>query len=208
MRRPKTPVRNGAGTANVAPSMEESLQNRKKPSEGRSSCVHEDCGHRERIYSPPQDRRITRVPIQRIPYCLKCGVLKNVSSDKAKLVGWYTNLLRLVNYNIALSFGKISQAQQRLIISEIEKVQDFEDRYQMTRSSQLDMFFVAIHRIRPDLPFWALERAATPGPLKKDDKDLVNSMPAWVQYLEWLKKKRARDSAAAAAAAPYGKKKR
>jgi hypothetical protein len=189
--------------------MDESLRNRMKPSEGRSSCVHEDCGHRERLYSPPQDRRITRVPIQRIPYCLKCGVLKNVSSDKAKLVGWYTNLLRLVNYNIALSFGKISQAQQRLIISEIDKVQDFEDRYQMTRASQLDMFFVAIHKVRPDIPFWALERAATPEPPKKDEHDLVKTMPAWVQYLDWLKKKRARDAAAvAAASAAYPMKKR
>jgi len=188
--------------------MDESLQNRKRPSEGRSSCAHEDCGHRERIFCPPQDKRITRVPVQKIPYCLKCGVLKNVSSDKARLVGWYTNLLRLVNYNIALSFGKISQAQQRLIIGEIEKVQDFEDRYQMTRSSQLDMFFVAIHKVRPDIPFWALERAATPEPAKKGQKDLVKTLPAWVQYLEWLKKKRARDAAAAAAAAAPARKKR
>jgi len=187
--------------------MDASLQNRKRPSEGRSSCAHEDCGHRERIFSPPQDKRITRVPVQKIPYCLKCGVLKNVSSDKARLVGWYTNLLRLVNYNIALSFGKISQAQQRLIIGEIEKVQDFEDRYQMTRSSQLDMFFVAIHKVRPDIPFWALERAVTPEPAK-DQKDLVKTLPAWVQYLEWLKKKRARDAAAAAAAAAAPRKKR
>lgn len=188
---------NEGGLTHVAPSMDDSLRNRKKPAEGRSSCAHEDCGHRERIYSPPFDRRLTRVPLQRIPYCLKCGVLKNVSSDKAKLTGWYTNLLRVVNYNIALSHGKITQAQQRLIIGEIEKVQDFEDRYHMTRSAQLDVFFVAIHRVRPDIPFWVLERAATPEPRKKDDP--VKAMPAWVQYLEWLKKKRARDAAAAAA---------
>jgi hypothetical protein len=99
------------------PSMDESLVNRKKPSEGRSSCVHEDCGRRERLYSPPFDRHLTRVPVQRFPYCMKCGKLKNVSSDKAKLVGWFTNLLRIVNYNIALSHGKITQAQQRLIIA-------------------------------------------------------------------------------------------
>jgi len=181
----------------VSASMDESLRNRKKPSEGRSICAHEDCGHRERIYSPPADKRITRVPVQRYPYCLKCGVLKNVSSDKAKLTGWYTNLLRLVNYNIALSHGKITQAQQRLIIAEIEKVRDFEDRYQMTRSAQLDLFFIAIHKIRPEIPFWALERAATPEPSKKPDP--VKALPAWVQYLEWLKKKRAREKAAAVA---------
>ena len=178
------------------PSMAESLVNRKKPSEGRAFCAHEDCGHRERIYSPPFDRRLTRVPVQRFPYCMKCGKLKNVSSDKAKLVGWFTNLLRIVNYNIALSHGKITQAQQRLIISEIEKVHDFEDRYHMTRSAQLDLFFIAIHKVRPEIPFWALERAATPEPSRKPDP--VKAMPAWVQYLEWLKKKRARDAAAPA----------
>jgi hypothetical protein len=112
-----------------------------------------------------------------------------------------------VNYNIALSFGKITQAQQRLIIAEIERVQDFEDRYQMTRSSQLDLFFVAIHKVRPDIPFWALERAANPEPLKKADRDLVKTMPAWVQYLEWLKKKRARDAAAKAAEAAAASRK-
>ncbi|MBM4250284.1 MAG: hypothetical protein FJ149_12880 [Euryarchaeota archaeon] len=176
--------------------MDASLRNRKRPSEGRSSCLHEDCGHRERLYSPPFDRRITRVPVQRFPYCLNCGKLKNVSSDKAKMAGWFTNLLRVVNHNIALSHGKITQAQQRLIISDIERVADFEDRYHMTRSAQLDLFFVAIHRQRPDIPFWVLERAATPEPPRKADP--VKALPAWVQYLEWLKKKRARDAAAAA----------
>jgi len=187
-------VINEGGLTHVAPSMDESLRNRKKPSEGRSSCSHEDCGHRERLYSPPFDRRLTRVPVQRFPYCMKCGKLKNVSSDKAKLVGWYTNLLRIVNHNVALSHGKITQATQRLIIAEIEKVQDFEDRYHMTRSAQLDLFFVAIHKFRPEIPFWVLERAATPEPSKKPDP--VKALPAWVQYLEWLKKKRARDAAA------------
>jgi hypothetical protein len=41
-----------------------------------------------------------------------------------------------------------------------------------------------------------LERAATPEPSKKADP--VKALPAWVQYLEWLKKKRAKEAAAAA----------
>ncbi|MEM2976482.1 MAG: hypothetical protein QXW06_02345 [Thermoplasmata archaeon] len=178
----------------MALSMDQSLQNRAPRKTG--SCAHEDCDSFERVFSPPLDRRVTRVPIQRFPYCKKCGALKNVSSDKAKLLGWFTNLLHRINYNIALSHGKLTQAQQRLIIAEIEKVQDFEDRYQMTRSAQLDIFFVAIHKIRPDLPFWVLERAATPEPPPKEEE--VKRQPAWVQYWEWLKKKRAREAAAAA----------
>ncbi|MGQ9583427.1 MAG: hypothetical protein ACUVV6_07950 [Thermoplasmatota archaeon] len=180
--------------------MDRSLQNRAARKVG--GCAHEDCDHFQRVYAPPQDFRVTRVPTQRFPYCRKCGALKNLSSDKAKLLGWFTNLLRVVNHNVALSHGKITQAQQRLIISEIERVEDFEDRYQMTRSAQLDIFFVAIHKVRPDIPFWALERAATPEPPKRDE---VRNLPAWVQYWEWLKKKRARDAVAAAAA---GEKKR
>ena len=182
--------------------MDRSFQNRKARNVG--SCVHEDCDPFQRVFSPPADRKITRVPVQRFPYCKKCGALKNVSSDKARLLGWFTNLLHTISYNVALTYGKITQAQQRLIISEIERVQDFEDRYQMTRSAQLDMFFVAIHRIRPDIPFWALERAATPPPPKKEEE--LKRKPAWVQYWEWLKKKRAREAAAAAAGAAKSKK--
>lgn len=109
LRRRKAPVINEGGMTHVAPSMDESL--RKEAVEGRFSCAREDCGRRERLYSPPRDRRISRVLIQRIPYCMKCGVLRNISSDRAKLVGLYTNLLRIVNHNVALSSGKIARAQ-------------------------------------------------------------------------------------------------
>lgn len=70
----------------------------------------------------------------------------------------------------------------------------------MSRSARLDLFFIAIHNVRPDIPFRALERAATPEPRRKSEKELLGAMPAWVQYLERLKKKGARDAAAAVAA--------
>jgi len=183
----------------VTLSMEKSLKNNKATLVG--ACLHEDCDPFARIYVKSPNLKLTRVPTQRVPYCVHCGSVKNVSSDKAKLVGWYTNLLHIINHNICLQFGKLTQAQQRLIISEIEKVHDFEDHYQMTKSAQLDIFLVAFHKIRPDIPFFALEQAINPEKPKKQSKDEVRALPAWVQYLEWLKKKRAKDAAANAAGA-------
>ncbi|MFQ6052522.1 MAG: hypothetical protein ACE5K4_12650 [Candidatus Hydrothermarchaeota archaeon] len=75
------------------------------------------------------------------PHCIKCGVVKNVSSDRAKKIGYYTNALSSMAKHLEKRGVKnITQVQIRLIIKELESIEDFEDTYVITGSTQRRIF--------------------------------------------------------------------
>lgn len=92
-------------------------------------CKHESCGVAENIWLPHQYDGLSR-GLKSHPYCIHCGVVKNISTDRAKPMGYYTNRLARM---------PITKVQVRLIVKELESI-DFDDHYFFTRSDQEKIF--------------------------------------------------------------------
>ena len=68
------------------------------------------------------------------PYCLDCGLIKNLSSDKPHNLGYYMNIISKLS-----KLYKIAQVQMRLISLEFER-QGLNDSYGMERLQQEKLF--------------------------------------------------------------------
>jgi hypothetical protein len=92
-------------------------------------CKHESCGVKENIWLPYRYDGLSR-GLKSHPYCIRCGVVKNISADKAKPMGYYTNRLARMS---------ITKVQVWLIVKELEHT-CFDDPYSLTRSDQEKVF--------------------------------------------------------------------
>ncbi len=90
---------------------------------------HESCGVTENIWLPYRYDERSR-GLKPHPYCIHCGMVKNISSDRAKPMGYYTNMLARMS---------ITKVQLRLIVKELERI-CFDDPYSLTRSDQEKVF--------------------------------------------------------------------
>jgi hypothetical protein len=102
------------------------------------NCKHESCGAAEKVWLPYEFEGRSR-GLKPHPYCIHCGVLKNISSssaDRAKPLGYYTNILARLG---------ITKVQIRLIVKELERM-NFDDIYSMTRSEQEGLFIRGVKK--------------------------------------------------------------
>ncbi|GBE54593.1 MAG TPA: hypothetical protein ENH28_05740 [Euryarchaeota archaeon] len=79
-------------------------------------------------------------------FCEYCGSVKNISSDRAKGIGHYINVLAEIKRYMERRSWKLSQAQNRLIIKELEGMEDFADIYIMRGSAQKNIFIGAVKK--------------------------------------------------------------
>ncbi len=73
------------------------------------------------------------------PYCVSCGVVKNVSSDRGKGLGYFANVLAKLKKCLEKRGYRISQAQIRLILKEFEEM-NADDVYSISFSKQKEIF--------------------------------------------------------------------
>ena len=73
------------------------------------------------------------------PHCEVCGNVKNVSSDKGKKTGFFANVLARIRRDLKKKGCKISDAQIRLILMELDRL-DFGDTFSITYSAQNEVF--------------------------------------------------------------------
>ncbi len=100
-----------------------------------ATCKHECCGTTENVWLPYELDGRSR-GLKPHPYCIHCGVVKNITPDKAKPVGYYTNILARLG---------ITKVQIRVITKGLEKT-DFDNVYFMTRSEQEKLFIKAVKK--------------------------------------------------------------
>jgi hypothetical protein len=100
-----------------------------------ANCKHESCGAAEKVWLPYEFEGRSR-GLKPHSYCIHCGVVRNISADKAKPMGYYMNILARLG---------ITKVQIRLIAKELERV-DFDDAYFMTRSEQKEVFIRAVQK--------------------------------------------------------------
>ena len=97
------------------------------------SCSHESCNHEENIWLPRENNLGSDVALH--PWCLHCGLVKNISDDRPKKIGYWMNILSKLSYRFS-----IPQCQRRLIALELNTSEEFTDLYGITGSAQKEFF--------------------------------------------------------------------
>jgi len=103
-------------------------------------CEHKNCGSKEKVWLPYVTREAEH-GFKSHPYCIHCGAVKNISTDTPQRTGYYTNVLS----RIRKSF-RVSDAQVRLIINELNSREDFEYPCRTAGFAQEQMFLAALNK--------------------------------------------------------------
>lgn len=103
-------------------------------------CEHSSCWKGEKVWLPCEARE-RKIGLKAHPYCINCGAIKNISSDRPRKIGYYVNVISHISRNY-----RISDAQIRLIVNELDGIEDFEDLYWTTGKAQEIMFINAVKK--------------------------------------------------------------
>ncbi|OYT28647.1 hypothetical protein B6U98_04280 [Thermoplasmatales archaeon ex4572_165] len=100
---------------------------------GMQNCEHSVCGRENRVWLPTTKPRYGS--IEKHPWCLNCGLVKNISDDQPKSIGYWMNLLSIISTD-----HDLKQVQKRLIAKEIEDSDIFHDSFGSFGSDQKKTF--------------------------------------------------------------------
>lgn len=138
---------------------------------------HVDCGHEEMVWLPPSSAEVEQRPLVRKSFCLQCGLVRNVGSDRARPIGYWTsaivrirNVLEREHRRSPGAIAKLPAAQVRLILKAMIATPGFDDPYAMTKTAQVELVLRAIHSVRPDVPRSIVEDAIEGEPPHADAK--------------------------------------
>lgn len=84
--------------------------------------------------------------LQPHPVCGDCGTVKNISFDRARGLGYYVNVLGEIRGHLEGRGLKLSIAQIRLIVKELEGMEIFSDTYATLGSVQRDLFIRTVRK--------------------------------------------------------------
>ncbi len=96
-------------------------------------CEHKLSGSKEKIWLPYYFEGRER-GLKPHPYCTECGLIKNLSSDRPRSMGFFMNLIAELGQR-----HKIAKIQVRLIALEMERL-GLDDNFGMDRQQQEDLF--------------------------------------------------------------------
>ncbi|MDF1558460.1 MAG: hypothetical protein P1P80_09875 [ANME-2 cluster archaeon] len=104
-------------------------------------CIHESCGNIDKVWLPfvVNDKMCG---LKAHPYCVQCGAVKNISTDRPIKAAYYINSLSKIDKRVV----KLTKVQIRLIVKELEGIKDFEDAYSMTRQAQEKAFINIVQK--------------------------------------------------------------
>jgi len=97
-------------------------------------CNHKSCGREHQIWLPTNDDN-QESDVNLHPWCVKCGLVKNISDDKPHKIGYWTNILSRISLHFPLT-----KCQKRLVIKELESFECFNDMFGTTGSAQWRVF--------------------------------------------------------------------
>jgi len=102
-------------------------------------CLHKSCSYEDRIWLPIRDDLSSDAVLH--PWCINCGLIKNISDDRSRKIGYWMNILSKISNRFS-----ITQCQKRLIANEITASNEFGDTYGITGFSQKEMFIKIIKK--------------------------------------------------------------
>lgn len=97
------------------------------------TCEHKLSGSKEKIWLPYYFWGRER-GLKPHSYCTKCGLVKNLSSERPRSIGYFMNLIADLGQR-----HKIAKTQVRLIALEMERL-NMDDSFGMDRQQQEDLF--------------------------------------------------------------------
>jgi hypothetical protein len=100
------------------------------------SCEHKICGSTQKVWLPFEPRGQMK-GLKPHLYCLKCGFIKNISSDRARPIGYFMNVL---------SHLSIAKVQTRMIAKELENIAAFDDVFSISEFTQEQIFIDAVRK--------------------------------------------------------------
>jgi len=103
-------------------------------------CEHKLSGSKEKIWLPYYFEGRER-GLKPHPYCTECGLVKNLSSDRPRSIGFFMNLIADLGKR-----HKIAKTQVRLIALEMERLA-LDDSFGMDRKQQEELFVDIVVRI-------------------------------------------------------------
>ncbi len=104
-----------------------------------AGCEHKNCGSGEKVWLPYIFEGRER-GLKPHPYCTDCGLVKNLSSQRPRDLGYYMNIVGELGKRF-----RITQIQTRLIALEMER-QDLSDAYGLDRQQQEKLFVEIVIR--------------------------------------------------------------
>ena len=104
-----------------------------------SVCKHESCGRECRVWLPVETITSEVIPH---PWCKHCGLVKNISDDRPKELGYWINILSRISNQFSLK-----KVQTRLVSKYLEDNRYFNDLYGITGSAQSSEFIKTVFRI-------------------------------------------------------------
>lgn len=105
-------------------------------------CDHVDCGNIEKVWLPYSIRE-RPIVLRSHPYCIHCGMVKNIGSDRAVGSGYFINALSQIEKHLRIPGSSV---RMRLVAKELENIEDFEDNYSMTKYAQEKTFINIIKK--------------------------------------------------------------
>ncbi len=119
------------------------------------ACMHISCSPGRGVWLPLVTNVGFDAQIKKHPYCENCGIIKNLGGERAKSIGYYTDVLIAIREyvnNRHSMMPKFTKTQVRLIAKELESNDLFWDPYGTNVDIQRDKFIEEVRKYRPDLP--------------------------------------------------------
>lgn len=100
------------------------------------ACEHKLCGNIQKVWLPYEFRGNMK-GLKSHPYCVLCGAVKNISSDRARPLGYFMNII---------SSLPVTKVQTRLIAKDMEAIGDFEDAFSISSFMQERIFINVVKK--------------------------------------------------------------
>lgn len=153
-------------------------------------CIHKKCHPTDRIWVPSHVAT-DGTELEKIKphfYCDICGEIEYLGPDKARGFGYFTNILGDIKRCLDIEYRKggsikITSALLRLIAMELNKIDDFTDKFSKPFNNQKREFFLILKKFIPSLTRDHFENFFDPSPARYDE-DSVNFYGKYYEDLE------------------------
>ncbi len=99
-------------------------------------CDHVECGNTEKVWLPYIVREHTK-GLKPHVFCIRCGMVMNISPDKAIGRGYFINVISKIEKYLNIPGSTV---RMRLVVKELEKIEDFDDSFSMSKYNQEKVF--------------------------------------------------------------------
>lgn len=105
-------------------------------------CDHIECGNTEKVWLPYIVREYPK-GLKPHVFCIRCGMVKNIGPDKAIGRGYFINVISQINKHLKIPGSTV---RMRLVVKELEKIEDFDDSFSMSKHNQEKIFINIIKK--------------------------------------------------------------